>query len=80
MPPLLTRFRYTRLSIQAHLCTIKIPNAKANRYQYSFISLTDKLWNGLPLSVLPNSYDKYLLAGSIRFLTRLWKPFFIIVL
>ena len=56
MPLPLPRPRCTRLSI-SHPYSVHFSNAKFNQYFHSFIPYTGKLWNSLPLSVFPSSYD-----------------------
>merc|ERR1712035_213996 len=53
----LPRPRRTRLSTLSHPYAVQPPNARVNQYLHSFISSTGKLWNSLPLSVFPPSYD-----------------------
>ena len=57
MPPPLPRPRYTRRFTSSHPYSIYLPNARDNQYIHSFILYTGKLWNPLPLSVLPPAYD-----------------------
>ena len=57
MPPPLLRPRCTRLSTLSHPYTVQTPFARVNQYLHSFFVSTGKLWNSLPLSVFPPSYD-----------------------
>ena len=57
MPPLLMRPRCTRLSTYSHPYSVQIPYARVNQYLHSFFVSTGKLWNSLPASVFPPSYD-----------------------
>ena len=57
MPPPLPRPRCTRLSTHSHPYSVHLPNARVNQYLYSFIPFTGKLWNSLPVSIFPLSYD-----------------------
>ena len=57
MPPLLPRPRCTRLSSFSHPYSVHLSNARVNQYSKSFIPFTGKLWNSLPASVFPPSYD-----------------------
>ncbi len=57
MPPLLPLPRCTRLATDAPSHTIQIPYARVNQYLYSFIPFPSQLWNRLPRSVFPPSYD-----------------------
>jgi len=57
MPPPLPRPRCTRLSTLSHPYAVQTPNARVNQYLHSFIPSTGKLWNSLPWSVFPPSYD-----------------------
>merc|ERR1711980_11675 len=57
MPPPLPRPRCTRLSTLSHSYAVQTPNARVNQYLHSFIPSTGKLWNSLPWSVFPPSYD-----------------------
>lgn len=57
MPRLFLRPRCTKLSSSSHPYSVQLPNARVNQYAPSFIPFTDKLWNSLPASVFPNSYN-----------------------
>ncbi len=57
MPPPLLRPRRIRLSTFAHPYSIQTPYARVNQYLHSFILFGGQLWNLLPLSVFPPSYN-----------------------
>ncbi len=57
MPPPLARPRRTPLSTFAHPYSFQTPYARVNQYLHSFIPFTGQLWNRLPVSVFPPSYD-----------------------
>jgi hypothetical protein len=57
MPPPLPRPRCTRLSTFSHPYSIHLSNSRVNQHLHSFIPFTGKLWNSLPVSVFPPSYD-----------------------
>ncbi len=57
MPPLLPRLVNTRQSAQSHSRSVQTPYARVNQYAQSFFLSTGKLWNCLPQSVFPCTYD-----------------------
>ena len=57
MPPPLRRPRCTRLSTYSHPFSVQPSNARINQCLHSFIPFTGKLWNSLPDSVFPPTYD-----------------------
>jgi len=57
MPPLKTFNRVTRQSSGAHAYTVQIPSSKKKFYDNSFFPRTSALWNSLPSSCFPSSYD-----------------------
>ena len=57
LPPPLPRPRCTRLSTHSHPYSVYLPNARVNQYLHSFIPFTGKLWNSLPVSIFPPSYN-----------------------
>ncbi|MPC16970.1 hypothetical protein E2C01_009814 [Portunus trituberculatus] len=57
MSPLLLRPRCTRHSSSSHPYSVLLPNGRVNQYSQSFIPFSGKLWNSLPVSVFPTSYD-----------------------
>ena len=57
MPPLFPRSHSTRFSVRSHLYSVHPPYARVNQYLHSFFPSTGKLWNSLPESVFPPSYE-----------------------
>src|ERR1700755_1995838 len=57
IPPPLRRARATRLSTQSHPFSVQLPDPRLNRYAHSYMYSTGKVWNTLPLSVFPTSFD-----------------------
>ena len=57
LPPPLPRPRCTRLSSHSHPYSVHLTNARVNQYLHSFIPFTGKLWNSLPVSIFPHSYN-----------------------
>ncbi|KAL7631614.1 UNVERIFIED_CONTAM: hypothetical protein RMT77_018082 [Armadillidium vulgare] len=57
IPPPLRRVRATRLSTQSHPFPVKLSDPRLNRYAQSYMYATGKVWNTLPLSIFPTSYD-----------------------
>ena len=57
MPPLLPRPRCTRLSTFSHPYTVQIPYTRVNQHRDSFLPFAGRLWNNLPHSLFPPSYD-----------------------
>src|SRR6201990_1556073 len=57
IPPPLRRARATRLSTQSHPFSVQLSDRRLNRYAQSYIYSTDKVWNTLPLSIFPTSFD-----------------------
>ena len=51
------RPRCTRFSTFSHPFSIHLTNARVNLHLHSFIPFTGKLWNSLPDSVSPPSYE-----------------------
>ena len=47
----------TRLSANSHPYTVAVPTCKKSFYSSSFFPGTSVLWNSLPLSCFPDSYD-----------------------
>merc|ERR1712035_253209 len=54
-----------RLSTLSHPYAVQTPNVRVNQYLHSFIPSTGKLWNSLPLSVFPDSYDLHALKVGV---------------
>jgi hypothetical protein len=59
IPPPLRRARATRLSTYSHPFSVQLSDPRLNRYAHSFIYSTGKVWNNLPSSVFPASFDLY---------------------
>ncbi|KAL7633439.1 UNVERIFIED_CONTAM: hypothetical protein RMT77_016310 [Armadillidium vulgare] len=57
IPPPLRRPCATRLSTQSHPFSVQLSDPRLNRYAHSYMYSTGKVWNTLPLSVFPTSYD-----------------------
>ncbi|KAL7630252.1 UNVERIFIED_CONTAM: hypothetical protein RMT77_019605 [Armadillidium vulgare] len=57
IPPPLRRARATRLSTQSHPFSVQLFDPRLNRYAHSYMYSTGKVWNTLPLSVFPTSFD-----------------------
>ena len=57
IPPPLRRARSTRLATHSHPYAVQLSNARVGRYSQSFMYATGQLWNCLPLSVFPSTYD-----------------------
>jgi hypothetical protein len=57
MPPSLRRARTTRLSTQSHPFSVQLSDPRLNRYSLSYMYTTGKVWNTLPSSIFPPSYD-----------------------
>ncbi|KAL7643214.1 UNVERIFIED_CONTAM: hypothetical protein RMT77_006505 [Armadillidium vulgare] len=57
IPPPLRRARATRLSTQSHPFSVQLSDPRLNRYAQSYIYSTCKVWNTLPSSVFPTSFD-----------------------
>ncbi|KAL7629944.1 UNVERIFIED_CONTAM: hypothetical protein RMT77_014945 [Armadillidium vulgare] len=57
IPPPLRRARATRLSTQSHPFSVQLSDPRLNRYAQSYIYSTGKVWNTLPSSVFPTSFD-----------------------
>ena len=57
VPKPLRRARNTRLATQSHDYSVNLSNARVNRYSQSFMYTAGELWNRLPSSIFPNSFD-----------------------
>ncbi|KAL7631063.1 UNVERIFIED_CONTAM: hypothetical protein RMT77_018639 [Armadillidium vulgare] len=57
IPPPLRRARTTRLSTQSHPFSVQLSDPRLNRYALSYMYSTGKVWNTLPSSIFPTSYD-----------------------
>ena len=56
VPPKVAK-HVTRLSANSHPFTVVVPTCKKSFYSSSFFPRTSVLWNSLPLSCFPDSYD-----------------------
>lgn len=71
IPPPRTHTRHTRESGGAHANSIKIPHTRTTSFKHSFIPRTAALWNSLPGSVFPTSYNIHSFKHNInKFLKR----------
>ena len=59
IPPPLRRARATRLSTHSHPFSVQLSDPRLNRYAHSFIYSTGKVWNTLPSSIFPTSFNLY---------------------
>ena len=57
MPPTLLRPCCIRFSTRSHPYFVHLPYARVNHYLHSFFPSTSTLWNSLPESVFPPSYN-----------------------
>ena len=57
IPPPLRRAHATRLSTQSHPFSVQLSDPRLNRYAQSYMYSTGKVWNTLPSSIFPTSYD-----------------------
>src|ERR1044072_9071220 len=57
IPPPLRRVRATRFSTQSHPFSVQLSDPRLNSYAHSYMCSTGKVWNTLPLSVFPISFD-----------------------
>ena len=57
VPGALVHTRLTRHSLRSHPFSVAIPFSKKRRYTRSFFPRTSKLWNSLPSSCFPKSYN-----------------------
>src|ERR1044072_7097683 len=57
IPPPLRRARATRLFTQARLFYVQLSDPRLNSYPLSYKYSTGKVWNTLPSSIFPTSYD-----------------------
>ncbi|MPC28612.1 hypothetical protein E2C01_021820 [Portunus trituberculatus] len=57
MPPLLLQPCCTRLSSSFNPYSVQLFNTQVSKYSHSFIPFSGKLWNSLPTSVFPSSYN-----------------------
>ncbi|KAL7648434.1 UNVERIFIED_CONTAM: hypothetical protein RMT77_000340 [Armadillidium vulgare] len=57
IPPPFRRARATHLSTHSHPFSVQLSDPRLNRYAQSYIYSTCKVWNTLPSSIFPTSYD-----------------------
>jgi len=57
VPPPLRRPRSTRQATTSHRFSVDIANSRINRFSDCFFPTVSRLWNSLPSSVFPNSYN-----------------------
>ena len=57
VPPVRTFTRSTRFAASSHPFTVSVPKANTVRYSNSFFPHTAALWNSLPVSCFPLSYN-----------------------
>ncbi|KAL7633035.1 UNVERIFIED_CONTAM: hypothetical protein RMT77_016611 [Armadillidium vulgare] len=69
IPPPLRRARATRLSTQSLPFSVQLSDPRLNRYAHCYMYSTVKVWNTLPLSVFPTSFElhtfKSLVSGHV---------------
>ncbi|KAL7638512.1 UNVERIFIED_CONTAM: hypothetical protein RMT77_011082 [Armadillidium vulgare] len=53
----LRRARETRLSAPSHPFSVQLSDPRLNRYAHSYMYSTGKVWNTLPLSIFPTSFE-----------------------
>ena len=58
--------RSTRLSIKSHPFTVTVPKCSKNSYLSSFFPRTSILWNSLPSSCFPESYNLQSFKSSVN--------------
>merc|ERR1712002_246132 len=75
IPPPLERPRNTRQSANAHRYSVSIANSRVNSFDNYFFPSTSKLWNSLPESVFPNSYNLSLFKRQVYHYLRGVKTF-----
>ena len=57
LPPPLRRVCGTRHAALSHAYSVEIPNPRLNRRRDSFFVYTSSMWNDLPSSVFPSTYN-----------------------
>ena len=57
IPPPLRRVGGTRLSANSHSFSVQLSNPRINKFSQSYFYYASQLWNSLPSSVFPFSYD-----------------------
>ncbi len=58
--------RLTRLASRSHLFTVETPKCSRLFYSNSFMSRTSRLWNSLPYSCFPESYNLQLFKCNVN--------------
>ena len=77
IPPPKARPRSTRQASFAHNHCVELSNARINRFSDGFFPSTSRLWNSLPSSVFPASFNPLSSKGrSITTLGTRWHDFF----
>src|ERR1044072_3127835 len=74
IPPPLRRARATRLSTQSHPFSVQLSAPRLNRYAQSYIYSTGKVWNTLPSSVFPTSFDLHTFKRRVSGQVGLHRP------
>ena len=57
IPDPVRRFRTTRSSTYSHPFQVTLPNPRTLSHKSSFIPITSQLWNSLPPTTFPESYN-----------------------
>ena len=57
IPPPLPRPRNTRQAASSHGFCVRLSNVRISRHSESFIPTTSRVWNSLPHSVFPDSFN-----------------------
>ena len=65
VPPPMRRPRSTRQATNAHLHSVEIVNSRIGRHSDCFFASVSRLWNSLPSSVFPLSYNLSLFKRQI---------------
>ena len=66
VPPLKEFVRSTRLARSSHQYVLDIPKAKSNFHSQSFFPRTAGIWNRLPQSSFPDTYDLGLFKSRVN--------------
>ena len=65
IPPPLPRPRSTRQAASSHNYCVKLSNERISRHSESFIPFISRVWNSLPQSVFPDSYNVTLFKRQV---------------
>merc|ERR1712121_209 len=65
IPPPLPRPRSTRQAVSSHNYCVKLSNERISRHSESFIPAISRVWNSLPQSVFPDSFNITLFKGGL---------------